>query len=86
MFRFSVENMSSGESTDFIGQGETLFEALTDGVKNVNATTRRSGSKNLLVRTKDGKLEPRTMAEFESKQRGTDAVPEAAPIEEDINL
>jgi hypothetical protein len=85
LFKFSVENLSSGESADFIGQGETVLEALSEGVKNVNATWRpsssgkKTGSHDLMVRTKDGQVVRRSMQEFESKQREAAPVPASIP-------
>lgn len=71
-FRFSVENTRTRESTAFIGQGETIAEALKDGIKCVEATFRpksdgqNRGQTGLAVKLANGSVVNRTLREFES--------------------
>lgn len=74
MFRFTVQNMTTKERTQFIGQGETMADALKDGVKNAQSASRagRAGATDLKLAVKvvalDGEefLVNRSVSEFES--------------------
>jgi hypothetical protein len=71
-FKFTVENTRTGESTKFIGQGNSVAEAIKDGLACVEATFRpkndgkKRDSVSLGVFTKDGQFVKRTLSEFES--------------------
>ena len=71
-FKFSVENTRTRESTAFIGQGETIAEALKDGMKCVEATFRpksdgqNRGQIGLAVHLANGSIVNRPLREFES--------------------
>lgn len=72
MFRFSVENLTTRESADFIGQGASLLEALSDGIKNCNQPFRPKNDGKarpnigLAVRLPDGRVVTRQTDEFGS--------------------
>ena len=76
MFRFSAENMTTGESADFIGSGETLDDAWKDAVEVLNdtfrpnsngQTTTGKGQPNTMgVRLPDGRRVTRLLRDFES--------------------
>lgn len=78
MFKFSVENTRTGESTAFLGQGDSVEVAFKDGVKNVVDPFRPSSSgarrpeHSLAVTTKSGAIVKRTLAEFQSDQPHAD--------------
>lgn len=84
-FKFSVENTRTRESASFIGQGETIAEALKDGMKCVEATFRpksdgqNRGQTGLAVHLANGEVVNRTLREFESDG------PIAAPTVEDLD-
>lgn len=92
-FKFYVENMRTGEKTDFIGQGETMAVAWSDAVKLVNEHFRPSSSgkktnpHGVHVMTKDGRSVHRTLQEFESDfGHGQKPQPTAIPEEESFSL
>lgn len=60
-FRFEVTNTRTGEKAAFIGDGETLKAAMADGVSNL-----QSPDAKMAVKTTQGGVAPRTIAEFES--------------------
>lgn len=70
MFRFTVENTVTLERAQFIGQGETMLDALKDGVKNAQSAIRpgRAGASDmkLAVKTRTNLLVQRSVSEFES--------------------
>lgn len=70
MFRFTVQNMTTKERTQFIGQGETMADALKDGVKNAQSALRPgragAGDMKFAVKTESGHLVNRSVSEFES--------------------
>lgn len=72
LFRFTVEAMSTKETTQFIGQGKTIEEALKDGKTNCQSSFRpkTDGRYNpefgFMVTLPDGRTVRRTVPEFES--------------------
>lgn len=72
-FRFSIENMATRETTAFIGQGETIADAVKDGLKNVTDSFRpkndgKSRPENgLAVTLKNGRMVNRTLVQFQSE-------------------
>lgn len=71
MFEVCVKNTLSRETVTFLGQGKTVADALSDGIKNVQATFRpRDGvtrkESHVAVTLPDGRPTLRTLNEFES--------------------
>lgn len=70
-FEFRVTNKKTGESTGFLGQGETMQEAWSDGTSNVTAIFRpkQDGkarrTHGLAVTTSAGSVVIKTLQEFE---------------------
>jgi hypothetical protein len=87
MWRFKVENMRTGETCGFLGQGETMDAAWKEGLKNCTDAFRpsTSGAKRpehgIGVTTKDGRDVSRTVKEFESDVPYGQEPPGAQPPE-----
>jgi len=83
-FRFTAENMTTGEKADYIGQGESLEEASKDGLKNLAGTFRPNsngrvstghGQPNTMgVTLPGGRIVFRTLREFEGREKYRDAI------------
>lgn len=72
LFRFSIENLRTKETTAFIGQGDTIDVAMKDGIKGANTPFRPKNDgksrpdNGVMVKTSSGATVRRTLAEFES--------------------
>lgn len=76
MFKFTVTNERTHETTSFLGQGTNLLDALKDGMKNVDAPFQPKNDgrprvvHGLAVQTGSG-IVKRTLVEFESDEPAT---------------
>ena len=81
LFRFKVDNLSTKETTEFLGQGDTLEEAFKDGVKNCRTQFRGKNDGKardelgMMVQTAQG-VKHRPLPEFESDKPYSDEEPD----------
>lgn len=86
MFRFSVENMTTREHAKFIGQGESIAAAISDGLKGVQDTFRPKNDgkqrdpMGLAVTLPSGEIVNRKLQDFEGD------VPWAAPVDNELDF